>query len=1100
MVDVLEQSGALKPKATLAEAPPQTRGIEAAITAPMEAISHAVGFLGQKLDELSVPYMQAAGAAAVSRDEQGNPVVDHHMLALSQGSAAYESAARQGALAIAQQKNAEQMVALHNDHQGDPAGFQAAVKTYVRDVGKGGDQLLRPFIQADAASQASEHFRGLLSQKGRADLQNSQVALVTRLEDQKNELRVLARQEGGVNSEAYSTGIDRLKDSYRALASNPLFNFPKERVDSEIEGFRSETAALSAVGWADRNYSRMDRAQAQRFLENNILNNTDLKLSEGERTKLYNAGMGRLAYLDGENKSQIDAHRKTVGILETALTSHKDVPEKEIDDAITKAQTLGDTETVERLGAAWRVYGATRGSAGLSDEQRMEWYQHGPPGARAQAGSDRASMATSFFVQRGYTPEQAAGIVGHLLHEGGLRTDARAAGDGRDGSDSIGIAQWNAERATALKAFAAEKGKPWTDYQTQLEFVDHELRGSEGFAGGQVRSATSVQQAVAAMMHYERPKGYSRDNPQGGLGYAARLRNAERIAEGLPVNPRGAAVASGAPGSVVTQEEMAGKPWLRYYAVKSLLQDETEVVKSATEVAQSISSRVGKQMAPDARNVALVMQLAEQFPEKLSGVRDNMLVDIAGYDEGLRLNGLPSGLGAAAVAEGRRLSQGSSILAQRYQEMVEQTHRAGAENLKKDPWGEALNRHWLPAPIPPLGGEPAAIAEGVAVRGAAAAKIARLNRDSVGSAIAPSDAPAVRAILQSGDPRSVQGLFTGLSKLDDETLFATLSSSDMKTSLTAAANTRDPVKYKPVMAGLDQLWRRNANQFHATLGPDLFSKVQDYQAGLGFETDDALKMRLQRADEGVSGEVRKKWEGQAASEVASTTPQKLADQMKGFFQFGNRAASDPTQNIAPKDMMADYLVVLRDRLFANQGDMDAAKKQAFEKLATVWTVSPTNGGLFMKYAPEKHYPTVDGSHDWIRPQIQAMLREKVGSGITRRSDLPSELDAPAIGPTEVEGADIPFRLVPYSGTEAAIARKEPPVYRLAYQDPKTGLWHDGYWQGDVEQAMAPVRDRLEASRLAAADAARKAEGAAPFIFLQQRGDLPSPVPPLRGDR
>ena len=141
-----------------------------------------------------------------------------------------------------------------------------------------------------------------------------------------------------------------------------------------------------------------------------------------------------------------------------------------------------------------------------------------------------AKQAFDFFTSKGWTPEQASGIVGNLLHESGGKLDpnARAIGDGSDGSDSIGIGQWNQDRATALKAFAAQNHKPWNDYATQLAFVDNELNGSESDAGQALKDAQSPSAATAAFLQYERPHGYE-GGPNAASGWSNRLRQANGV-------------------------------------------------------------------------------------------------------------------------------------------------------------------------------------------------------------------------------------------------------------------------------------------------------------------------------------------------------------------------------------------------------------------------------------------------------------------------------------------------------------------------------------------------------------------------------------------
>lgn len=150
--------------------------------------------------------------------------------------------------------------------------------------------------------------------------------------------------------------------------------------------------------------------------------------------------------------------------------------------------------------------------------------------------ANRASRGMEFFQSKGLTRDQAAGLVGNLVGESGLNPTARNPGDGRDGSDSIGSGQWNAERAQSLRRFAAARGKDWTDYDTQLEFIWYELTTGEGGNAGvldKLRRARTVDEATAVIANdYERPKGSGRGNPALISGWSARLSAAQRLAGG----------------------------------------------------------------------------------------------------------------------------------------------------------------------------------------------------------------------------------------------------------------------------------------------------------------------------------------------------------------------------------------------------------------------------------------------------------------------------------------------------------------------------------------------------------------------------------------
>ena len=127
------------------------------------------------------------------------------------------------------------------------------------------------------------------------------------------------------------------------------------------------------------------------------------------------------------------------------------------------------------------------------------------------APQDNAQIAFNYFVSQGLSPVQAAGIVGNLQGESGqrLNTSTINPGDGRDGTDSIGIAQWNSSRAQALKDYAASKGTPHTDLNTQLEFLHQELKGPEKAAYDKLLAAQTPEEATRAMLAFERPKDWN---------------------------------------------------------------------------------------------------------------------------------------------------------------------------------------------------------------------------------------------------------------------------------------------------------------------------------------------------------------------------------------------------------------------------------------------------------------------------------------------------------------------------------------------------------------------------------------------------------------
>jgi hypothetical protein len=134
-------------------------------------------------------------------------------------------------------------------------------------------------------------------------------------------------------------------------------------------------------------------------------------------------------------------------------------------------------------------------------------------GAVPHAGDSNAANAKTamdYFISTGKTKEQAAGIVGNLIHESNLNTTASG-----DAGTAFGIAQWRGERQVELRAFAKSKGTSPNDFQTQLEFINQELNTSESAAHAQLLGAKTTKAATMAFINYERPKGVGTANPDG---------------------------------------------------------------------------------------------------------------------------------------------------------------------------------------------------------------------------------------------------------------------------------------------------------------------------------------------------------------------------------------------------------------------------------------------------------------------------------------------------------------------------------------------------------------------------------------------------------
>ena len=123
-----------------------------------------------------------------------------------------------------------------------------------------------------------------------------------------------------------------------------------------------------------------------------------------------------------------------------------------------------------------------------------------------ESAPNPAMYVMSRLVGSGIDEQTAAGIVGGLMQESGGNT-ADLSTTAENSSGAYGIAQW-LDRRGALEAFAKERSTDPSDLDTQIDFLIHELQGSEGEALSKIKGAKSVEEAgVLADQYYERSEG-----------------------------------------------------------------------------------------------------------------------------------------------------------------------------------------------------------------------------------------------------------------------------------------------------------------------------------------------------------------------------------------------------------------------------------------------------------------------------------------------------------------------------------------------------------------------------------------------------------------
>jgi hypothetical protein len=168
------------------------------------------------------------------------------------------------------------------------------------------------------------------------------------------------------------------------------------------------------------------------------------------------------------------------------------------------------------------------------------------PGQNANRPGGAAAQIYQGLIARGFNSAQAAALVGNMQVESGFSPNAYNAGEG-----AVGLIQWENERRANLNNFAAAQGKPANDLGVQLDFIKHEMTGSEAGNSRAFLAATDVASANHALHQYIR---------YGSNTEGTRLANAQAVASGnFPAggNVGLSAPAAGAPVAAQTPQTAA---------------------------------------------------------------------------------------------------------------------------------------------------------------------------------------------------------------------------------------------------------------------------------------------------------------------------------------------------------------------------------------------------------------------------------------------------------------------------------------------------------------------------------------------------------------
>jgi hypothetical protein len=867
-----------------------------------------------------------------------------------------------------------QKILLRDQYAQDPQNFENAWGAFSEATIANAEPWAVPHLKAVLGREGNDAFSAVLNERRHRDEALARERMTTLLQQTASDVvaagmsGIVDTPEGRLRLQEYRSKLDEAVNS--RLISPEKAEF---MLDETLARAHGETAALKALDV----YKRQGFDAAVKFLRESILENQEISLKPDNRWSAFKRGVEAVRLQQAQDKEDRAAIVQLSRDLRARIDSNQIVDRGEIQDTLAALARSGAAAEYRQLAIAAAVAEQTSTWPGMSNLQRAETVAD----IRAAAIPPQARSAMEFFVSRGWTRAQAAGIVGNLLQESATLNPAQI----HDQGTGIGIAGWRLERREALRQFAAARGKPETDFQTQLEFIEHELRTTEAGVAEKLRRSSSAAEAAAAFIDYERPAGWTAANPQAGHGFANRVRNARALAgeaaTGIPGEFAGE-IARRVQDIYVAQQRKAWPEFKsRIEAGKPIDQDDYEAILYAAALSGD--------------------QVWQQEVERYGAAE--RIGSVAAR--------LPLAAGQSIVDQARQQIGGQvADLLQKREARLRQLATENPVELHIEQGG---------APPPPLDlSSVEAARNSIAPRIAIARGIAEQQGTAPASPFRPAESSALAGAISSGNPAQAAVAFNAIAILPDDLLVPSLNTAEIKAAIAGAARSADPVKFNAAMQFMDRVWQRAPETARQIFGEDSIHALMTWQTNLRYLTPEQLAKERERAalDPQIR-EVRKRLEQDGREQARKY---KFDDVVKQFDQSwfitpGPIARALGSQPLPPIDpltrdaMMGDFINLYGRRYAENGGDKDQALKDTINLMKLKWHASPTNGGRLMLNAPETIRdangnlinPPVNGTWDWMRDQLEAAIEQEIGKPRRRQPQaaVPGAATQTLIGPT-----------------------------------------------------------------------------------------------------
>jgi hypothetical protein len=925
-----------------------------------------------------------------------------------------ELEARASYLAGQENEIAAKRIELHDKHAGDPDGFQQAWKGYTEGKTPNLPSWAIAPVTRDLGGAGNAAYASLLAERRATDKRLAAERFDIMVKRSADDVVGLA-MTGQVGTPEFDERSAKLRATMNSAVELWLMSPEKadELYEDTIGRAHGEVATRSAL----QVYQEKGFDAATQHLRSSILENAASSLSPAQKQAAFNKGLAAIRLqkqVDGQDRAEFVAEATD---MVAGLGAGQDVDAGRLSTVTAGLARSGAFGTLSKLQGALAIKQATAPLASLPPAEAHAYLMSlqgkgasvAPQLAQAESGG-RPDAVNQF----GYAGRYQFGAP-RLADLGVYRPGQgeNLAEWSKAPRDAQG--KWSGEfqipgfpQVKTLQDFLGNPQAQEAVMQAQVQKANQEIdaRGLDRFLGKTVGGTVITRGGLVAMIHL------------GGPGSAQAF-----LESGGQTNP------ADANGKTVGDYARMGEGPV------------DRVFPQAGIVAKAVQSLYAQQMRkfwPDMKGVIERGHVvnpqdfaAVAYAAEVSGDADwkREIKTMAAAQAGIQA------IGGGGVQQGQAIIDQAtrefdadgvrSVEEDRVLKLMTESFDRKVKQVTESPVDYALaNGAKTPAPL--NFASPDAARAAVAERVNLARGVAQDQGVAPGSPFRAADRQAIAGAIAGPDPKQAQVAMDSLFAVPDQMLVPALSP-EIRSAVQGAARGADPAKYGAAMSFLDKMWARAPETTAKMFGDDAMDAMQAWQQQLRYATPDQVaEQRMKALDPQVRAR-QKDLEGDGLKEARKTKPEDIAAAFdESWLPFNTPAV--PMDENTRNAFMGDY-DVLYSRFYAQTMDKDKAQQMAVERLKTKWGTSDLNGGRLMLNAPERHYPPIDGSHAWMRAELEAGLEKAVGKPrFTSTAGLSGATDAPPEQGAAVEAWT--YELVADRTTQTESLQGRPPSYQV----------------------------------------------------------------------